>query len=75
MGFVLPVHLFFGDNSYNLLLKLLLQWLSKFEGLLRRLYWEHAVVVLVTEWMGQHVYRWDAKTDTFDAEEPTPITE
>ena len=51
------------------------EWLSKFEDLLRRLYWEHAVVVLVTEWMGQHVYRWDAKTDTFNSEDPTPITE
>lgn len=51
------------------------EWLFKFEELLRLLYWEHAVVVLVTEWMGHHVYRWDAKIDTFDAEKPTPITE
>lgn len=51
------------------------EWLSKFEDLLRQLYWEHAVVVLVTEWMGQHLYYWKAKTDTFDAEKPTPITE
>ena len=51
------------------------EWLFKFEELLRRLYWEHAVVVLVTEWMGHHVCRWDANTDTFDAENPTPITE
>ena len=34
-----------------------------------------AVVVLVTEWMGQHIYRWDAKTDALDPEKPTPITE
>ena len=31
--------------------------------------------MLVTEWVGQHIYRWDAKTDNFDAETPTPITE
>ena len=43
--------------------------------LLRRLYWEHAVVMLVTEIMGDHTYRWDAKLDTFDAEKPTPIAE
>jgi hypothetical protein len=51
------------------------EWLVKFEDLLRHLYWEHAVVVLVTEWMGQHVCRWNAKLDTFDAEKPIPITE
>ncbi len=51
------------------------EWLFKFEDLLQHLYWEHAFVVLVTEWLGQHVYRWDAKLDTFDAEKPTPITE
>jgi len=66
--------IYFG-GSFSSILEDWSEWLSKFEGLLRRLYWEHAVVVLVTEWMGQHVYRWDAKTDTFDAEEPTPITE
>ena len=49
------------------------QWLEKFEALLRRLYWEHAVVVLVTEWMGQHVYRWDAEDRDFSADEPRPI--
>src|SRR5215510_16587395 len=49
------------------------EWLFKFEELLRHLYWEHAVVVLVTEWLGQHFYRWDAKMVGFDAEKPTPI--
>jgi hypothetical protein len=49
------------------------QWLDKFEALLRRLYWEHAVVVLVTEWMGQHVYRWDAEDQDFSADKPHPI--
>lgn len=49
------------------------EWLVKFENLLRQLYWEHAVVVLVTEWMGQHTYRWNAKIDAFEAEKPTPI--
>jgi hypothetical protein len=47
-------------------------WLDKFESLLRRLYWEHAVVVLVTEWMGQHVCRWDADKTAFSAADPMP---
>jgi hypothetical protein len=49
------------------------QWLEKFESLLRRMYWEHAVVILVTEWLGQHVYRWDAEDANFAAEDPAPI--
>ena len=32
LDFVLPVHLFFGDNSYNLQLKQLHRLLSKFVG-------------------------------------------
>jgi len=51
------------------------EWLIKFEDLLRRLYWEHAVVVLVTEWMGQYVYRWDAKLDADRLQTSTPIAE
>ncbi len=52
------------------------EWLEKFEGLLRRLYWEHAVVVLVTEWMGQHVYRWDAEIPNgsfYQDSRPVPV--
>ena len=49
------------------------QWLDKFESLLRRMYWEHAVVILVTEWMGDHIYRWDAEDADFTADEPLPI--
>ena len=49
------------------------EWLEKFETLLRRLYWEHAAVILVTEWMGEHVYRWDSDLRNFTAERPTPI--
>ena len=47
------------------------QWLTKFERLLGRLCWEHAVVVVVTELMGQHVYRWDA--EDLDVGRPAPI--
>jgi hypothetical protein len=52
------------------------EWLEKFESLLRRLYWEHAVVVLVTELIGHHTYRWDATlkaTELFSAKPPVPV--
>jgi hypothetical protein len=49
------------------------QWLEKFESLLCRLYWEHAIVILVTEWTGQYVYRWDAEGADFTTEVPQPI--
>lgn len=66
--------IYFG-GSFSSILYDWSEWLIKFEDLLRRLYWEHAVVVLATEWMGQHIYRWDAKLDSFHAEKPTPISE
>ena len=50
------------------------EWLEKFEALLRRLYWEHAVVILITEWMGEHVCRWDAELRDFVADHPSPVT-
>jgi hypothetical protein len=52
------------------------EWLIKFENLLRQLYWEHAVVVLITEVAGQHQCRWDAKMDSICLEgdtHPHPI--
>lgn len=50
------------------------EWLIKFENLLKRLYWEHAVVVLVTEWLGQYVYRWDSEIPDYDyISRPEPI--
>ena len=64
--------IYFG-GSFSSLYQEWAEWLDKFESLLRRLYWEHAVVVLVTEWMGQHVYRWDAEHTDFTAEKPAPI--
>lgn len=36
----------------------LAEWKSKFEALLRRMYWEHAALLVVTEYMGTHHYRW-----------------
>jgi hypothetical protein len=48
------------------------EWLDKFESHLRRLYWEHAIVVLATEWMGQHICRWDADLKLLSADDPTP---
>ena len=33
-------------------------WLDKFEGLLRRLYWQNAAVHLHTAYLGQHQFTW-----------------
>jgi hypothetical protein len=54
------------------------EWLEKFESLLRGLYWEHAVVALVTELMGHFTYRWDATlkaTELSSAKPPVPVRE
>ena len=54
------------------------EWLEKFESLLKRLYWEHAVVVLVTELMGHFTCRWDATHEAhelFSANPPVPVQE
>jgi hypothetical protein len=59
-------------GSFSSLFEDWTEWLEKFESLLRRLYWEHAVVVLVTEWMGQHVCRWDADKTILSAADPMP---
>ena len=40
------------------------EWLTKFECLLRRLYWEHASLVLVSEYFGTHHYFWDAAEES-----------
>jgi hypothetical protein len=34
------------------------EWKLKFEALLRRMFWEHAALLVVTEYMGTHHYRW-----------------
>jgi hypothetical protein len=34
------------------------EWRLKFEELLRRMYWEHAAVLVVTEYLGAHHYLW-----------------
>lgn len=64
--------IYFG-GSFSSLHDDLAQWRAKFEALLSRLYWEQAVVVLVTEWAGQYVYRWKADLTNFSADHPTPI--
>ena len=69
--------IYFGGSFSKLYLDLA-EWLEKFESLLRRLYWEHAVVVLVTELMGHFTYRWDATPEAaelFSAEPPVPVQE
>lgn len=52
------------------------EWLTKFETLLSRLYWEHAAVMLFTESMGEHIYQWKAlpRTIKFDGNAfPPPV--
>jgi len=52
------------------------EWLDKFESLLRRLFWEHAVLVHVTEIMGWYSHRWDAtdkSRELFSARPPVPV--
>jgi hypothetical protein len=50
------------------------EWLTKFENLLRRLYWEHAAVVLITEYLGNYFYHWDAFVPDYDfISRPEPI--
>ena len=54
------------------------EWLEKFESLLRRLYWEHAAVVLVPELIKHFTYRWDATheaAELFSAKPPVPVQE
>ncbi len=48
-------------------------WLEKFEGLLRRMFWEHAYVILETGLFGHFLYRWEAEDKDFSAENPVPI--
>ena len=50
-------------------------WLDKFEALLRRMYWEHAALIMVTEYVGTHSYEWRASIDTslrYAASPPVP---
>ena len=54
------------------------EWLAKFENLLRHLYWEHVALVLVTEWMGDYLYKWQASpqaTEALARERPLPVTD
>lgn len=39
------------------------EWLSKFESLLKRLYWQEAKLHLETELVGNHTYIWVGKFD------------
>lgn len=51
-------------------------WLSKFESLLRRMYWWSATVHLQTEFEPDRVFRWVPTADAIDqmtAEPPHPV--
>jgi hypothetical protein len=56
------------------------KWLTRFEDLLRRLYWRRASVTLLTELtVGDHNYFWTADRDAVEAAyagtgDPQPIT-
>jgi hypothetical protein len=66
---------YFG-GSFSSLFREWDEWLEKFEGLLRRLYWEHAVVVLATEGMSVYTYEWRAAVGppgSNNAWPPTPV--
>ena len=43
------------------------EWISKFEGLLSKLYWQNAEVHFVTDISGSHRYSWKADASCFEA--------
>jgi hypothetical protein len=52
-------------------------WKTKFESVLRQMYWEHAALLVVTEVMGTHHYVWQPTSEAWDgmlAQNPTPIS-
>jgi hypothetical protein len=53
-------------------------WRAKFETLLRKMYWDHAAVLVVTEWVGTHHYTWrptQEAANSMIAEPPLPVSE
>lgn len=67
--------IYFGGSFSSLFLEWE-EWLEKFENLLKRLYWEHAAVILVTEWAGDFLCHWkaDIPEGTFYQDSrPTPV--
>ena len=52
--------------SFNGLSEFWPSWLEKFEGLLRRLYWEEARLHLKIELCGSYKYHWQAKWEGND---------
>lgn len=48
---------YFG-GSFSSLYQDIDKWKAKFEAMLRSMYWEHAALLVVTEWMGIHHYVW-----------------
>jgi len=64
--------------SYKELLDSFATWRSKFEALLRRLYWDDAAVMVHTEWWGHYVFEWmptAATADGFRENPPRPVSE
>lgn len=69
--------LYFGGSFSSLYLDWQ-EWRTKFESLLRRMYWHHAVVVVVSEAAGTHLYKWEATStaiEQFWLDPPLPVTE
>ena len=51
------------------------EWLKDFESLLRRMFWEHAQVLVSTEYMGNYHYLWTASGESelrYLEEPPSP---
>jgi hypothetical protein len=64
-------------GSFSSLLSDWPDWQAEFEVLLRRLYWEHAAVVVVTEWAGTHCYVWrptDHAWEEMASQPPIPVS-
>ena len=53
------------------------EWLEKFEGILRQVYWTSATIHLDTELVGKHIYEWTFdinQTDNWISDHPKPTT-
>ena len=64
--------------SHNQLLDSFATWRAKFEALLRRLYWNEAMVMVSTECWGHYVFRWmpsELAVDGFLEDPPRPVSD